>query len=100
MARTTRMCTIVCYDICDPKRLRKVYETCRGYGQHLQYSVFRCDLTERRRAELVADLDAIIHHTEDQVLFIRVGHPEGRAAMAFEALGRPYKSDPPGPLIL
>ena len=35
----------VCYDICDDKRLRKVFQTMRGYGDHLQYSVFECQLT-------------------------------------------------------
>ena len=36
---------LVCYDICDDKRLRKVFQTMRGYGDHLQYSVFECQLT-------------------------------------------------------
>ena len=30
---------IVCYDICDDKRLRQVFKTMRSYGDHLQYSV-------------------------------------------------------------
>lgn len=94
------MSTMVCYDICDPKRLRKVYEVCRGYGEHVQYSVFRCELSERRRATLVAKLDALLDHNEDQVLFIRVGKPEGRAKTAFEALGRPYRPRSPGAVIL
>jgi hypothetical protein len=29
---------LVCYDICDDKRLRKVFQTMRNYGDHLQYS--------------------------------------------------------------
>ena len=97
MERTT---TIVCYDICDPKRLRKVYQTCRAFGEHLQYSVFRCDLTPRRRAELVAALDEVIDHRADQVLFVMVGPPEGRARTAFEALGRPYTARVPGAVIV
>lgn len=36
---------LVCYDICDDKRLRKVFRTMRGFGDHLQYSVFECQLT-------------------------------------------------------
>jgi len=97
---TMTVSTIVCYDICNPKRLRKVYQKCRGYGEHLQYSVFRCELTERRRASLMAELDELIDHREDQVLFIRVGRPEGRAKTAFEALGRAYKPRMPGPVIV
>ena len=30
---------------CDDKRLRKVFQTMRAYGDHLQYSVFECQLT-------------------------------------------------------
>lgn len=36
---------IVCYDICDPKRLAKVFKTMRAWGDHLQYSVFECQLS-------------------------------------------------------
>jgi CRISPR-associated protein Cas2 len=32
---------IVTYDVCNPKRLRKVFKTMQGYGEHLQLSVFR-----------------------------------------------------------
>ena len=37
-----RQSYLVCYDISDDKRLRKVFKTMRGYGDHLQYSVFEC----------------------------------------------------------
>lgn len=36
---------LICYDICDDKRLRKVFQVMRGFGDHLQYSVFECQLT-------------------------------------------------------
>ncbi|HZT68334.1 MAG TPA: CRISPR-associated endonuclease Cas2, partial [Terriglobia bacterium] len=29
---------LVCYDISDDKRLRKVHKVMRGFGDHLQYS--------------------------------------------------------------
>ena len=35
---------VVTYDISDPKRLRKVYKMMLGYGEHLQLSVFQCEL--------------------------------------------------------
>ncbi len=31
---------IVCYDIANDKRLRKVFKTCGNFGDHLQFSVF------------------------------------------------------------
>jgi len=30
---------LVCYDICDDKRLKTVYKTMRDFGDHLQYSI-------------------------------------------------------------
>lgn len=80
---------IVSYDISDPRRLRKVFQTLRGYGDHLQLSVFRCELVSAEKVVLETKLRGIIHHTEDQVLFIDLGVADGRAACAIHALGRP-----------
>lgn len=74
---TVRTSYLVCYDICDDKRLRKVYETMRGSGDHLQYSVFECQFTAMDLARCRAELGKIIHHTEDQVLFRKSGSGRG-----------------------
>lgn len=79
---------LVAYDVSDPRRLRRVYKTLNGYGDPLQYSVFRCDLSEAEKVQLRAALAAIIHHTEDRVLVVNLGPADGRAACAFEYLGR------------
>lgn len=81
---------LVCYDISDDRRLRQVYKTMRGFGDHLQLSVFRCELSSRERAELIAALAPIIDYGVDQVLLVDVGPADGRASLVFEALGRPY----------
>jgi len=36
---------IVAYDICSPKRLRKVANCCLDYGFRAQYSLFECKLS-------------------------------------------------------
>lgn len=81
---------IVSYDICDDRRLRQVYKTMRGFGDHLQYSVFRCDLSRRELGEMITALDALLQHAVDQVLIIDLGPTDGRAADCVRALGRPY----------
>ena len=81
---------LVCYDICDEKRLRKVFQVMRAYGDHLQYSVFECQLTAMDMVKCRAELAAIINHAEDQVLFVHVGPADGRASTAFSTLGRPH----------
>jgi CRISPR-associated protein Cas2 len=81
---------LVCYDICGPYRLRQVYKTMRGYGDHLQLSVFRCELSARERVEMIGELASIINNDEDQVLIVDLGPADGRAAECFFALGKPY----------
>ena len=47
---------LVSYDI-TPNRLRnKVAKTLEGFGKRVQYSVFECDLTEKRYEELYEKL--------------------------------------------
>ena len=81
---------IVTYDIRDAKRLHRVHRLMRGYGRHLQLSVFHCELDASRRIEVEVRLRAEIHHGEDQVLFIDLGPADGRAEHAIESLGRAY----------
>ena len=83
---------IVTYDITDDHRRTAVYKTLRGFGDHLQYSVFRCDLGERRRIEIVAALHELIDHATDQVLIIDLGPVDGRAAICVSSVGRSYSN--------
>lgn len=81
---------VVTYDISNPKRLRKVYKLMLGWGDHLQLSVFQCELNERELIELRAELARVVNHVEDQVLFVDIGLVEGRSANAITSLGRAY----------
>jgi CRISPR-associated protein Cas2 len=47
---------LVCYDVADDKRLRKTYKTMCGFGDPLQYSVFRCELSAVERQSLKESL--------------------------------------------
>lgn len=69
---------IVAYDICDAKRLRRVHRKMCGFGEALQYSVFRCDLNPSERVLLIEALTPIINQREDQVMLINIGPSEGR----------------------
>ena len=83
---------LICYDIADDKRLRKVFKTMRNYGDHLQFSIFECQLTQADLARCRRDLSLIIHHDRDQVLFVNLGPAEGRGDRVITALGMPYTS--------
>jgi CRISPR-associated protein Cas2 len=81
---------LVCYDICDDKRLRRVFRTMRDYGDHLQYSIFECQLTPIDLAKCRHTLGEIIKHNEDQVLFVNLGPVAGRGDRVISSLGQPY----------
>ncbi|HWO20479.1 MAG TPA: CRISPR-associated endonuclease Cas2 [Kofleriaceae bacterium] len=81
---------IVTYDITEDARRTSIYKTLRGFGDHLQYSVFRCDLSERRRTELTGTLHDLIDHATDQILIIDLGPIDGRASTCISSLGRGY----------
>lgn len=83
---------VVTYDISDPKRWRKVFKTMKGFGQHIQLSVFRCDLTDMERIRMTAALSELIHHGEDQVILVDLGASEGRDHRV-EAIGRPLEQE-------
>jgi CRISPR-associated protein Cas2 len=81
---------LVCYDISDDKRLRSVYKKMRSYGDHLQFSIFECQLTPADLVRCRTELGTIIDHKADQVIFVNLGPAEGRGDFAITALGRPY----------
>ena len=80
---------LVAYDICDPKRLRKVAKICEDFGMRRQYSVFFCRLAALDLVRLKNRLYDVINLNRDQVLFIPLC---GRCASAIEALGRPIEA--------
>lgn len=87
---------IVTYDIRDDKRLRKVFKLCKGYGEHLQYSVFECDLSKAEKADMESRLSDVINLKDDQVLFIDLGPTSLRGERTITALGQSYiKLDAP-----
>ena len=80
---------LVCYDISDPKRLRKVATACEDFGVRRQYSVFLCRVSATDMVRLRSRLYEIINLQEDQVLFIPLC---AKCVGAIEALGRPTEA--------
>jgi len=60
---------LICYDIRDPERYRRAHKRIKGYGDRVQYSIFRCRLDDRQIAQLRAEL-AKIFTAEDDLLII------------------------------
>lgn len=82
---------IVTYDISDTRRWRRVFRTMHGFGDWLQFSVFQCRLSRRRRAELETRLREIIKTGEDHVLVIDIG-PADRTNIAVMSIGKTFSA--------
>jgi CRISPR-associated protein Cas2 len=90
---------LVTYDVCEPRRLRKVFKTMQGFGEHLQLSVFQCELTAIDRVDLEATLQGIISKEEDKVLIIDLGPTEPFPVKSIHALGKQIKIVSRAPVI-
>jgi CRISPR-associated protein Cas2 len=82
---------LISYDVRDQKRWRKVFRIAKGYGVHLQYSVFYCYLSPKERILLTSDIESVIDHTSDRVLVVNIGGPGIDLEQKIEFLGQ--KSD-------
>jgi CRISPR-associated protein Cas2 len=60
---------LVSYDVRDDKRLRRTARHLEGYGERLQYSVFRCWMTRGQMERLRWELTEMLT-PEDDVLVI------------------------------
>ncbi len=81
---------IVAYDVASPKRWRRVFKTMKGYGRWLQLSVFQCRLSARRRADMAAKLEALIHAREDHVVILDLG-PADQVDPRVESFGKSFE---------
>jgi len=78
---------IVSYDIMDPKRLHTVHKTMKGFGDPIHYSVFRCNLTDKGKVELMAALTEIVKHDQDRIMIVDLGPLEGRVEDRIDFIG-------------
>jgi CRISPR-associated protein Cas2 len=91
---TNRNHYLVSYDIADDRRRAEVFQTCKDFGNHVQYSVFLCELDRRESVNLRELLREMIHHGEDQVMLVDLGPATHPVLDHMEVLGQPYA--PPG----
>lgn len=90
---------IVCYDVRNPKRLRRCARLMEGHGERIQKSVFRCWLTKSDARRLRHELTQVLER-EDDVLFIPVcARCAARVAKAYSQ-EEPWKAEPDSHTIL
>jgi len=60
---------LICYDIADDKRLRKVAKIMEDYGERVLYSVFECFLTPVQLESLRRVVEPILDPLEDSIRY-------------------------------
>src|SRR6266487_1224823 len=58
---------LVCYDVRDAKRLRKCAKHMEGYGERIQYSIFRCWMSKLELERLRWELTELLE-SDDEVM--------------------------------
>ena len=91
---------IVCYDIRQAGRLRRVHDVVRSFGDAVQYSVFVCDLSRSELVALRERLHGVVKLGEDSIVFIDLGEVAGRGRECFEFIGQRLPLPLGGPTIL
>lgn len=92
---------LVAYDICCPKRYRKIYKVMCGHGDPLQYSVFRCDLSDMELQQLKNRAWELMNLDEDRVMIVDLGPLGGRGEECIEFWGEPLiMTSSPEPTIV
>ncbi len=82
---------LISYDISSDKRRVKVFNALEDAGDHVQFSVFLCELTSKELAQLKAQLHPDIHDREDQLLILDLGPAHLSLESAMQVIGRPHK---------
>lgn len=63
---------VVCYDIRDSRRLRRVANEMENFGTRVQKSVFECHLDEAALKKLKQRVSEWINENEDQVRYYKL----------------------------
>lgn len=95
-----RRCYLVCYDIRNPKRLRRVHKVLKGYGEAWQLSVFFCVLKDIDRVRLQTDLEEQMNQKEDQAMILDLGPNEKEAREAATVIGQPLPEQDSGIVVV
>jgi len=77
---------LVCYDIADEKRLRKVARVMEDFGVRVLYSVFECRLNAEEFALMRQAVEEIIHARSDEALRLALRQLSGGLSERIRAL--------------
>lgn len=72
------MFIVVSYDIPDDKRRTKVMKTLKDFGQHVQYSVFECELKKEDYSRMQQRLKKLVNPRQDNIRFYLISADDAK----------------------
>ena len=81
---------LIAYDVSDDKRRTAIFKTLMGNGDHVQFSVFLCQLSDVELARLKGSLAESVNARQDQVVILDLGPADNDLTSRFECIGKAY----------
>jgi len=75
---------LVCYDICDAKRLRRIHRLIRDWGIPIQFSIFEVEVLPKQCEKLKTELSQLMDLSEDKVMFYRLSPEQDRVCLGVQ----------------
>ncbi len=86
---------LLCYDVCDDRRLRRTARLAEAWGRRIEFSVFICDLDGVERARFEHALGEVLHRHEDRAFLVDLGPAGPSSTKRFRWLTRPVEFPDP-----
>ncbi|MCY3018315.1 MAG: CRISPR-associated endonuclease Cas2 [Planctomycetota bacterium] len=81
---------LIAYDVADDKRRNRIFKTLMGNGDHVQFSVFLCDLSDVELARIKGSLTEAINQRQDQIIVLNLGPADSPVGIRLECIGMAY----------
>ncbi len=81
---------LIAYDMSDDRRRTRVFEMLKDFGDHVQFSVFLCELTRQELAGLRLRLVGEVDMRADQIIVLDLGESVHPLQDLLECIGRRY----------
>ncbi|MFW6106925.1 MAG: CRISPR-associated endonuclease Cas2, partial [bacterium] len=81
---------LITYDVADDKRRNAVFKLLMGNGDHVQYSVFLCDLNAAELARVKGELSEVMNHRRDQAIVLDLGPADNDLGEKLLCVGKAY----------
>ncbi len=98
--RRPKQWVLLAYDVRDPKRLGKIARIAESYGERLQYSLFRCQLSQRQLERMNWELAQVAESEDDLLIAPLCARCAGQIGERDKTSGREWAVEEPAYRIL